>query len=79
MKEPSVQLRLKIRNPDSHQVEPVSFTLTADKFRVFLNGRSAADLGGLRSLKTHPRPPVSAANITVKDNTYRLTSELPSM
>ncbi|KAK2183535.1 hypothetical protein NP493_307g00001 [Ridgeia piscesae] len=39
VKEPSVQLRLKIRNPDSHQVEPVAFKMTADKFRVFLNGR----------------------------------------
>ncbi|XP_013385008.1 COMM domain-containing protein 4 [Lingula anatina] len=37
LNEPAVQLRLKIRNPDTDQVEPVAFNLSADKFRVFLS------------------------------------------
>ena len=45
---------------------------------------SAADPGGFSGLKTPPRPwrgglrphPVPVANITVKDNVYRPTSEL---
>lgn len=35
--EPSVHLRLKIRNPDTQVVEPLAFTLSGDKFRVFLH------------------------------------------
>ncbi len=37
--EPSVQLRLKIRNPDTGTVEPTVMTVSADKFRVLLSGR----------------------------------------
>lgn len=35
--EPNIQLCLKIKNPDTKKVEAVSFTMVADKFRVFLN------------------------------------------
>ncbi|KAH9496772.1 COMM domain-containing protein 4 [Bulinus truncatus] len=35
--EPSVQLKLGIRQGDSSTPEPVAFTLTADKFRVLLH------------------------------------------
>ena len=36
--EPSVQLRLHIKNPDDDSVEPVSFNISADKFRILLSG-----------------------------------------
>ncbi|XP_070547188.1 COMM domain-containing protein 4-like [Ptychodera flava] len=35
--EPFVQIRMKVRNPDTDQSEISSFTMTSDKFRVFLN------------------------------------------
>ncbi|XP_077869768.1 COMM domain-containing protein 4-like, partial [Saccoglossus kowalevskii] len=35
--EPSVQIRLKIKNPDTSNIATSSFTMTSDKFRVFLN------------------------------------------
>ncbi|XP_033624970.1 COMM domain-containing protein 4-like [Asterias rubens] len=35
--EPSVQLRLHIKNPDNDSVEPVSFNISADKFRILLS------------------------------------------
>ncbi|XP_071097902.1 COMM domain-containing protein 4-like, partial [Haliotis cracherodii] len=37
--EPSVQIRLEMKNPDTQSTEPVAFTVSADKFRVLLNGR----------------------------------------
>ena len=37
--EPSVQLRLHVKNPDTGDVEATSLTLSADKFRVFLSGK----------------------------------------
>ena len=37
--EPSVQLKLKVKNTDTGVVEPVSFNIASDKFRVLLNGR----------------------------------------
>ena len=37
--EPSVQLRLHVKNPDTGKVEPTSFAMSADKFRVFLSGK----------------------------------------
>ncbi len=36
--EPSVQLRLKVKNPDTGAIEPTVMTVTADKFRVLLSG-----------------------------------------
>ncbi|XP_064596063.1 COMM domain-containing protein 4-like [Liolophura sinensis] len=41
--EPCVQLRLGIRNPDVDTVDPVAFTLSADKFRVFLRDLKQAN------------------------------------
>ena len=38
--EPSVQLKLKVKNTDTGVVEPVSFNVPSDKFRVLLNGKS---------------------------------------
>ncbi|CAG5114892.1 unnamed protein product [Candidula unifasciata] len=35
--EPSVQIKLDIKQSDSAEPEPVAFTLTADKFRVLLH------------------------------------------
>ncbi|XP_050398696.1 COMM domain-containing protein 4 [Patella vulgata] len=35
--EPCVQVKLSIKNPDTNQSKPVSFTVSADKFRVLLN------------------------------------------
>ncbi|XP_064645377.1 COMM domain-containing protein 4-like [Lineus longissimus] len=35
--EPSIQLLLKKRNPDTDSIEKVTFTLSEDKFRVFLS------------------------------------------
>ncbi|CAH1789982.1 unnamed protein product [Owenia fusiformis] len=35
--EPSVDLQMKIRNPDTGTVDPIAFTMTAEKFRIFLN------------------------------------------
>ncbi|XP_022082426.1 COMM domain-containing protein 4-like isoform X2 [Acanthaster planci] len=35
--EPSVCLRLHIRNPDNGSVKPTSFNMSADKFRIFLS------------------------------------------
>ncbi|XP_019630590.1 PREDICTED: COMM domain-containing protein 4-like [Branchiostoma belcheri] len=37
VQEPMVQLRLRVRNPDTGNVVPHSFTMTADKFRLFLS------------------------------------------
>ena len=37
--EPSVQLKLQVKNPDSGEVKPVAFTISANKFRVLLNGK----------------------------------------
>ena len=37
--EPSVQLKLKVKNTDTGTVEPVSFNVSSDKFRVLLNGK----------------------------------------
>ena len=37
--EPSVQLKLKVKNTDTGMVEPVSFNISSDKFRVLLNGK----------------------------------------
>ena len=37
--EPSLQLKLKVKNTDTGVVEPVSFNIASDKFRVLLNGR----------------------------------------
>jgi hypothetical protein len=37
--QPSVQLLLKKRNTDTDSIEKVAFTLSEDKFCVFLNGR----------------------------------------
>lgn len=37
--DPSVQLRLHVKNPDTGAVEPTSFAMSADKFRVFLSGK----------------------------------------
>jgi len=34
---PSVQLRLKVFNPDTNKLEALAFTLTSDKFRIFLD------------------------------------------
>lgn len=39
MSDPSVQLRLHIKNPDDGSTNPVSFTVDSDKFRILLNGR----------------------------------------
>lgn len=35
--EPFVQLQLKVRNPDDSKVESLAFSLTAEKFQVFLS------------------------------------------
>ncbi|XP_052270898.1 COMM domain-containing protein 4-like isoform X2 [Dreissena polymorpha] len=35
--EPCVQLKMNVKSTKSEKVEPVSFTASADKFRVFLN------------------------------------------
>ncbi|CAG2212583.1 COMM domain-containing protein 4-like [Mytilus edulis] len=41
--EPCVQLRLKVRDPNTDNVKPVTFTVTADKFRILLNELKQAD------------------------------------
>ncbi|XP_046555794.1 COMM domain-containing protein 4-like isoform X2 [Haliotis rubra] len=41
--EPSVQIRLEMKNPDTRSTEPVAFTVSADKFRVLLNELKQAD------------------------------------
>ncbi|XP_077996889.1 COMM domain-containing protein 4-like [Glandiceps talaboti] len=35
--EPFIHIRMKVRNPDTDQTEVSSFTMTSDKFRVFLS------------------------------------------
>ncbi|XP_070177673.1 COMM domain-containing protein 4-like isoform X2 [Littorina saxatilis] len=35
--EPSVQVKLQVKNPDNGDVKPVAFTVSAAKFRVLLN------------------------------------------
>ncbi|PVD36204.1 hypothetical protein C0Q70_03179 [Pomacea canaliculata] len=35
--EPSLQLKLQIKDPDTEKIRPVAFTLTANKFRVLLS------------------------------------------
>lgn len=42
MNEPSVQMRLHIRNPDTGKITPASFTVDMDKFRILLNGTKSA-------------------------------------
>nr|AAQ20037.1 hypothetical protein FLJ20452 [Branchiostoma belcheri tsingtauense] len=37
VQEPMVQLRLRVRNPDTGNVTPHSFNMTADKFRLFVS------------------------------------------
>ncbi|XP_052084460.1 COMM domain-containing protein 4-like [Mytilus californianus] len=41
--EPCVQLRLKVKDPNTDNVKPVTFTVTADKFRILLNELKQAD------------------------------------
>ncbi|CAC5390585.1 COMMD4 [Mytilus coruscus] len=41
--EPCVQLRLKVRDPNTDNVKPVTFTVTSDKFRILLNELKQAD------------------------------------
>lgn len=41
--EPSVQLKMKVKNTDTGTVEPVSFNVPSDKFRVLLNELKQAD------------------------------------
>ncbi|XP_071499138.1 COMM domain-containing protein 4-like [Diadema antillarum] len=35
--EPSLQLRLKLRNPDADTVDVTSFSVSSDKFRILIN------------------------------------------
>ena len=39
VKEPCVQLRLKVKNPDTDTVESSAFTVDSDKFRVLVSGK----------------------------------------
>ena len=37
--EPCVQLKMKVAPADGREVQPVSFNVSSDKFRVLLNGK----------------------------------------
>ncbi|KAL5007602.1 hypothetical protein ScPMuIL_016408 [Solemya velum] len=41
--EPCVQLRMKVKNPDTEKVDPVVFTIAADKFSLLLHELKQAD------------------------------------
>ena len=37
--EPSVQIKLDVRNPDTQETTPTAFSLSAEKLRLLIHGR----------------------------------------